>query len=55
MSIIYEYSLKTITYKLMRLTENKITEIFYLTDEFCREFDKNIPATTSGIRPKGSL
>lgn len=26
----------------MRLTDNKIIEIFYLADEFCQEFDKTV-------------
>ena len=26
----------------MRLTDDKIIEIFYLADEFCQEFDKTV-------------
>ena len=32
----------------MQLSENKITEIFYLVDEFCVEFNKNISAYQIG-------
>lgn len=36
----------------MRITKDKITEIFYLTDEFCKEFDKNISKHQIGNKPK---
>ena len=36
----------------MYFTEDKVTEIFYLTDEFCQEFDKSIQAHLLGNPPK---
>lgn len=36
----------------MILTDNKITEIFYLVDDFCIEFDKTIQKHTLGNKPK---
>ncbi len=36
----------------MQLTEDKITEIFYLADEFCHEFDKTISKHSLGNKPK---
>ena len=36
----------------MQLTKDKITEIFYLTDEFCREFDKTISNHSLGNQAK---
>lgn len=36
----------------MQLTEAKITEIFYLADEFCQEFDKTISKHSLGNKPK---
>lgn len=39
----------------MQLTEAKITEIFYLADEFCQEFDKTISKHSLGNKPKESL
>ena len=35
----------------MYFTEDKITEIFYLTDEFCTEFQKSIEGHLLGNRP----
>ena len=36
----------------MYFTEDKITEIFYLTDEFCSEFQKSIQGHLIGNNPK---
>lgn len=36
----------------MTLTDSKITEIFYLIDEFCIEFDKSIEKHLLGNKPK---
>ena len=36
----------------MYFTEDKITEIFYLTDEFCSEFQKSIQGYLLGNNPK---
>lgn len=36
----------------MTLTDNKITEIFYLIDEFCIEFDKSVEKHILGNKPK---
>ena len=36
----------------MVLSINKITEIFYLVDEFCMEFEKSIQKHTLGNKPK---
>lgn len=36
----------------MQLTKNKVTEIFYLTDEFCQEFKKSFDSHLIGNRPK---
>lgn len=36
----------------MTLTNNKITEIFYLIDEFCIEFDKSFEKHLLGNKPK---
>lgn len=36
----------------MQLTKDKITEIFYLTDEFCQEFVKTISKHSLGNKPK---
>ena len=36
----------------MYFTQDKITEIFYLTDEFCNEFNKSIQGYTLGNPPK---
>ncbi len=36
----------------MALTDNKITEIFYLIDEFCIEFDKSVEKHNLGNKPK---
>lgn len=36
----------------MNLTKDKITEIFYLTDEFCIEFQKSISTHALGNEPK---
>jgi len=36
----------------MVLSDNKITEIFYLVDEFCLEFEKTIQKQTLGNKPK---
>jgi hypothetical protein len=36
----------------MYFTEDKITEIFYLTDEFCSEFQKSIQGHLIGSNPK---
>ena len=36
----------------MQISIDKITEIFYLTDEFCKEFDKSISNHTLGNKPK---
>lgn len=36
----------------MYFTQDKITEIFYLTDEFCREFQKSIQGHLLGNPPK---
>lgn len=36
----------------MYLTDDKITEIFYLADEFCIEFDKNVKGHLLGKKPK---
>jgi hypothetical protein len=36
----------------MALTNNKITEIFYLIDEFCIEFDKSVEKHILGNKPK---
>ncbi len=36
----------------MQLSEDKITEIFYLVDEFCVEFNKNISAYQIGKKAK---
>ncbi|HKJ79272.1 MAG TPA: hypothetical protein VKA10_07040, partial [Prolixibacteraceae bacterium] len=36
----------------MQLTGAKITEIFYLVDEFCQEFDKTISKHSLGNKPK---
>jgi hypothetical protein len=36
----------------MYLSEDKVTEIFYLADEFCIEFDKNVSRHSVGNLPK---
>ena len=36
----------------MQFTEDKVTEIFYLIDEFCQEFCKNITPRLIGNKPK---
>ncbi len=36
----------------MQLTEAKIIEIFYLADEFCQEFDKNVSKHRLENKPK---
>ena len=36
----------------MMICKDKITEIFYLTDEFCNEFDKTISKHSLGNKPK---
>jgi len=36
----------------MQLTKDKITEIFYLTDEFCQEFTKSFDNYSIGNKPK---
>ncbi len=36
----------------MILDDNKITEIFYLIDEFCLEFQKTISKHLLGAKPK---
>lgn len=36
----------------MQLTKDKITEIFYLTDEFCQEFTKSFDSHLIGNKPK---
>lgn len=36
----------------MIITEDKITEIFYLADEFCIEFNKTVSQHLLGNRPK---
>lgn len=36
----------------MYISEDKITDIFYLADEFCQEFDKNISKRSIGNPPK---
>ncbi len=36
----------------MNLSKDKITEIFYLTDEFCKEFEKSISKRSLGNKPK---
>ena len=36
----------------MNLTKDKITEIFYLADDFCIEFDKTIKGHLLGNLPK---
>ena len=36
----------------MQLTQNKVTEIFYLVDEFCEEFSKNFDSYLIGNKPK---
>ena len=36
----------------MNLTDTKITEIFYLADEFCKEFDDYLASKIIGTKPK---
>jgi len=36
----------------MQITKDKITEIFYFTDEFCKEFEKSISKHSLGNKPK---
>ncbi|HXH98658.1 MAG TPA: hypothetical protein VNI52_04420, partial [Sphingobacteriaceae bacterium] len=36
----------------MNITTDKVTEIFYLTDEFCKEFKCVISASMLGNAPK---
>lgn len=36
----------------MHLTDDKITEIFFLADDFCKEFDKTLLKHTLGNKPK---
>ena len=36
----------------MNICKDKITEIFYLTDEFCKDFDKTISKHTLGNEPR---
>ena len=36
----------------MRLTDDKIIEIFYLADEFCQEFTKTVSKPCIGNEPK---
>jgi len=36
----------------MQLTEDKVTEIFYLADEFCQEFSKNFDHHLIGTKPR---
>lgn len=36
----------------MQLTRDKVTEIFYLADEFCQQFDKTISKHQLGNKPK---
>ncbi len=38
----------------MNITKDKITEIFYLTDEFCINFKKTIQGHNLGYAPKKS-
>ena len=38
--------------KNMNITKDKITEIFYLTDEFCINFKKSIQGHNLGYAPK---
>lgn len=39
----------------MTLSTHKITDIFYLIDEFCLEFDKTIGGISSEMSPRESL
>lgn len=39
----------------MRLTEDKISEIFYLADEFCLEFERTISNRRLGNQAKRKL
>jgi len=36
----------------MNICKDKITEIFYLTDEFCKDFEKTISKHTLGNEPR---
>jgi len=36
----------------MQLTDNKITDFFYLIDDFCKEFNKFIDSKSIGNAPK---
>ena len=36
----------------MTLTDDKITDIFYLIDDFCQEFDKSVQKHILGNKPK---
>jgi hypothetical protein len=36
----------------MQTTKDQVTEIFYLADEFCQEFSKNIEGYLIGNKPK---
>ena len=37
----------------MQITKDEITEIFYLTDEFCNEFNQSLASHTIGIKLSG--
>jgi len=52
LSIFKYLTFKHIQAHLMVLSNNKITEIFYLVDEFCLEFQQTIKKHTLGNEPK---
>jgi len=45
-------NINKITNKYMTLSDDKITEIFYLTDDFCKEFEQSIKKHLLGNKPK---
>lgn len=45
-------NINNITNKSMTLTDDKITDIFYLIDEFCQEFEISIQKHIIGNKPK---
>ena len=51
-SYINVLNINNITNNSMTLTDDKITDIFYLIDDFCQEFDKSIQKHLLGNKPK---
>lgn len=45
-------NINNITNNHMTLTDDKITDIFYLTDNFCQQFDRSVQKHLLGNKPK---